>query len=163
MPLHLHRAERTDLLADGLGRMLSTPPADPFAEDLVLVSARGTERWLSQRLSHILGTGAGQDGICAGVTFRHPRSLIAELTGTDVDDPWAPDAMVWPLLDVIDGCLDQPWCTTLAAHLGHFADGEEKELRQGRRYAVARRLAGLFASYARQRPQLLADWIDGRV
>ncbi|PRC62187.1 hypothetical protein C6A85_04420, partial [Mycobacterium sp. ITM-2017-0098] len=41
--------------------------------------------------------------------------------------------------------------------------GEEKELRQGRRYAVARRLAGLFASYARQRPQLLADWIDGRV
>lgn len=163
MPLHLHRAERTDLLADGLGRMLATPPADPFAEDLVLVSARGTERWLSQRLSHILGTGAGQDGICAGVTFRHPRSLIAELTGTDHDDPWAPDAMVWPLLDVIDGCLDQPWCATLAAHLGHFAAGEEKELRQGRRYAVARRLAGLFASYARQRPQLLACWIDGRV
>ena len=28
----------------------------------------------------------------------------------------------------------------------------------GRRYAVARRLAGLFASYARQRPQLLIDW-----
>lgn len=163
MPLHLHRAERTDLLADGLGRMLATPPADPFAEDLVLVSARGTERWLSQRLSHMLGTGAGQDGICAGVTFRHPRSLIAELTGTDEEDPWAPDAMVWPLLEVIDGSLDLPWCTTLATHLGHFAQGEEKELRQGRRYAVARRLAGLFASYARQRPQLLAGWIEGHI
>src|SRR5699024_10475876 len=35
-------------------------------------------------------------------------------------------------------------------------------LRQGRRYAVARRLAGLFASYARQRPQLLAAWLDGQ-
>lgn len=163
MPLHLHRADRTDLLADGLGEMLATPPADPFAEDLVLVSARGTERWLSQRLSHILGRGAGQDGICAGVTFRHPRSLIAELTGADSDDPWSPDAMVWPLLDVIDGCLDQPWCTTLAAHLGHFTDDEEQQLRQGRRYAVARRLAGLFASYARQRPQLLVDWVDGRI
>lgn len=162
MPLHLHRADRTDLLADGLGEMLATPPADPFAEDLVLVSARGTERWLSQRLSHILGIGNAQDGICAGVTFRHPRSLIAELTGTDDDDPWAPDTMVWPLLDVIDSSLDQPWCATLAAHLGHFAHGEEKQLRQGRRYAVARRLAGLFASYARQRPQLLIDWIDGR-
>ena len=168
MPLHLHRADRTDLLADGLGEMLSTPPADPFAEDLVLVSARGTERWLSQRLSHILGTGPGAgaaagDGICAGVTFRHPRSLMAELTGTGDEDPWAPDAMVWPLLDVIDDSLDQPWCTTLAAHLGHFADGEEQQLRRGRRYAVARRLAGLFSSYARQRPRLLVDWIDGRV
>ena len=163
MPLHLHRADRTDLLADGLGEMLAVPPADPFAEDLVLVSARGTERWLSQRLSHLLGAGTGQDGICAGVTFRHPRSLIAELIGAEGQDPWSPDAMVWPLLDVIDGSLDQPWCTTLAAHLGHFADGEERQLRQGRRYAVARRLAGLFASYARQRPQLLADWIDGRV
>ena len=26
---------------------------------------------------------------------------------------------------------------------------------------MARRIAGLFASYARQRPQLLADWLDG--
>jgi exodeoxyribonuclease V gamma subunit len=34
-------------------------------------------------------------------------------------------------------------------------------LRKGRRYAVARRLAGLFASYARQRPQLLIDWLNG--
>ena len=69
--------------------------------------------------------------------------------------------MAWPLLEVIDASLDEPWCRTLATHLGHFADGEEKELRQGRRYAVARRLAGLFASYARQRPQLLDDWLAG--
>ncbi len=162
MALHLHRADRTDLLADGLGALLAVPPPDPFAEDLVLVSARGTERWLSQRLSHILGRGSGSDGVCAGIAFRHPRSLIAELTGTTEQDPWSPDAMVWPLLDVIDCSLDQPWCITLADHLGHTAQGEEKELRQGRRYAVARRLAGLFASYARQRPQLLVDWVEGR-
>ncbi|AFM15678.1 DNA helicase/exodeoxyribonuclease V, gamma subunit [Mycolicibacterium chubuense NBB4] len=162
MPLHLHRADRTDLLADGLGAMLTVPPDDPFAEDLVLVSARGTERWLSQRLSHVLGRGDGQDGVCAGIVFRHPRSLIAELTGTADDDPWSADAMVWPLLEAIDASLSLPWCTTLATHLGHFDDGEEKELCQGRRYAVARRLAGLFSSYARQRPQLLAGWLDGR-
>ena len=158
MALHLHRAERTDLLADALGALLSTPLPDPFAEELVLVPAKGVERWLSQRLSHILGRGAGSDGVCAGIAFRNPRSLIAEITGTVDDDPWSPDAMVWPLLEVIDQSLDEPWCRTLATHLGHFETGEEKELRQGRRYAVARRLAGLFASYARQRPQLLIDW-----
>ncbi len=158
MALHLHRAERTDLLADGLGALLSAPLPDPFAEELVIVPAKGVERWLSQRLSHILGRGAGQDGICAGIAFRNPRSLIAEITDTTDDDPWSPDAMVWPLLDVIDASCTEDWCRTLATHLGHFEAGEEKELRQGRRYAVARRLAGLFASYARQRPQLLVDW-----
>ncbi|WP_033722038.1 exodeoxyribonuclease V subunit gamma, partial [Mycobacterium avium] len=30
-----------------------------------------------------------------------------------------------------------------------------------RRYEAARRLAGLFAGYARQRPRLLVDWLDG--
>ena len=161
MPLHLHRADRTDMLADGLGALLADPLPDPFATELVLVPARGTERWLSQRLSHVLGRGAAQDGVCAGVEFRNPHSLIAEITGTTNDDPWAPDAMVWPLLEVIDESLGEPWCRTLAAHLGHFDAGEERELRQGRRYAVARRIAGLFASYARQRPRLLVDWSDG--
>jgi exodeoxyribonuclease V gamma subunit len=160
MALHLHRAERTDLLADGLGALLTNPLPDPFAEELVLVPARGVERWLSQRLSHVLGAGRGGDGVCAGVVFRSPGSLIAEITGTVDDDPWSPDAMTWPLLETIDASLGQPWCRILATHLGHFHSGDEAELRRGRRYAVARRLAGLFASYARQRPQLLIDWLD---
>ncbi|HYB82686.1 MAG TPA: exodeoxyribonuclease V subunit gamma [Mycobacterium sp.] len=161
MALHLHRAERTDLLADGLGALLADPLPDPFAEELVLVPARGVERWLSQRLSHLLGRGRGADGVCAGVTFRSPGSLIAEITGTADDDPWSPDALAWPLLEVIDCSLDESWCRTLATHVGHFDTGHEAELRRGRRYSVARRLAGLFASYARQRPALLADWLDG--
>ncbi|MGZ6779874.1 MAG: exodeoxyribonuclease V subunit gamma, partial [Mycobacterium sp.] len=161
MAFHIHRAERTDLLADGLGVLLADPLPDPFAEELVIVPAKGVERWLSQRLSHILGRGTGHDGVCAGITFRNPRSLIAEITGTADDDPWHPDSLVWPLLEVIDASCDDEWCTPLATHLGHFEAGEERELRMGRRYAVARRLAGLFASYARQRPQLLVDWESG--
>jgi len=162
MALHLHRAARTDLLADGLGALLADPLPDPFAEELVLVPARGVERWLSQRLSLSLGRRADHgDGVCAGVTFRSPGSLIADITGTADADPWSPDAMAWPLLEVIDASLDEPWCRTLAKHLGHFDIDEEAELRRGRRYAVARRLAGLFASYARQRPQLLIAWLDG--
>ncbi|KUI22770.1 exodeoxyribonuclease V subunit gamma [Mycobacterium sp. GA-1285] len=161
MALHIHRAERTDLLADGLGALLSDPLPDPFAEELVIVPAKGVERWLSQRLSHVLGRGVGTDGVCAGIAFRNPRSLIAELTGTEREDPWSPETMVWPLMEVIDAACVEDWCTPLATHLGHFETGEERELRQGRRYAVARRLAGLFASYARQRPQLLVDWENG--
>lgn len=161
MALHLHRAERTDVLADALGALLANPQTDPFAQELVLVPARGVERWLSQRLSHVLGRSRGGDGVCAGVAFRSPGSLIAEITGAADADPWSPDALAWPLLEAIDGALDEPWCRTLATHLGHFDTGPEAELRRARRYSVARRLAGLFASYASQRPQLLADWLGG--
>ncbi|MGL5824017.1 MAG: exodeoxyribonuclease V subunit gamma, partial [Nocardioides sp.] len=155
MALHLHRASDTRQLADGLGELLSTPPADPFDQDLVVVPARGVERWLAQRLSHRLGAATpGGDGVCAGVRFLSPSSLIALLLNQDANDPWAPDHLVWPLLRVIDECLDEPWSTALTRHLGHRDSGADAEIRRGRRWSVARRLAGLFASYAVQRPAL---------
>ena len=61
MTLLLHRAARTDRLADGLAGLLAQPPEDPFAEDLVVVPARGVERWLTQRLSHRLGAASGRE------------------------------------------------------------------------------------------------------
>ncbi len=133
----------------------------------MLVPARGVERWLSQRLSHRLGHGVGrEDGVCAGVQFRSPASLVAELVigeaGIREHDPWAPDALVWPLLRVVDAHAGEDWCRALSLHLGHGQEGEEGELRRGRRYAVSRRLARLFASYAVQRPALLREWEAGR-
>jgi exodeoxyribonuclease V gamma subunit len=161
--LHLHRAERTDVLADGLGDLLAVPMADPFAEELVVVPAKGVERWLSQRLAHRLGSASGRgDGVCAGVQFTTPRSLVSTILNITESDPWAADAMAWPLLAVLDSSLDEAWCEPVARHLGHFDTGAEAELRQGRRYAVAERLARLFASYAVQRPAVLADWSEGR-
>jgi len=163
--LIVHRARRADELVPGLATLLRDPLDDPFAQELVLVPARGVERWLSQRLSHLLGHGPGRgDGVCAGVEFRSPASLVAELVVGDArtDDPWSPDALVWPLLAVVDDHAGEDWCRVLSQHLGHGQAGEEGELRRGRRYAVARRLARLFASYAVQRPTLLADWEDGR-
>jgi exodeoxyribonuclease V gamma subunit len=70
--------------------------------------------------------------------------------------------MVWPLLATIDASLDEPWCRTLAAHLGHGLHGPDHELRRNRRYSVAIRLASLFGSYATQRPGLVTDWREGR-
>lgn len=162
MTLRLHRAARTDVLADALGELLATPLDDPFAEEVVVVPAKGVERWLSQRLSHRLGAGPrGGDGVCAGVSFRTPWSLVADVLGTRDDDPWAPDALVWPLIAAVDEALDEAWARPLARHLGAGLDGEEADLRHGRRFALGRRLAGLFASYAVQRPAVVEDWHAG--
>ncbi|MGA9715311.1 MAG: exodeoxyribonuclease V subunit gamma, partial [Aeromicrobium sp.] len=162
--LRLHRAPRADLLIDALADVLRVPQADPFARELVIVPAKGVERWVSQRLSHALGTGATggryDDGVCAGVDFRAPRSIVAEVVGLDVDDPWSPDTVVWPLLEVIDASLGQAWCPALTRHLGQSGVHGD-DVRRGRRWAVAHRLARLFASYAAQRPSMLIDWEAG--
>ncbi|CAG7574675.1 DNA helicase/exodeoxyribonuclease V gamma subunit [Barrientosiimonas humi] len=163
MPLHLHRAARTDLLADELAGLLAVPPSDPFAQEVVVVPARGVERWVTQRLSHRLGTsGAGADGVCAGVRFLTPASLVTMLLGRDRDDPWLPDHLVWSVLATIDEHLDDEWARPLARHLGHGDDSVQGQLRRGRRYSVARRVAGLFHAYAQQRPALLTAWRDER-
>ncbi len=128
-----------------------------------MVPARGVERWLTQRLSHRLGAGPrGGDGVCAGVRFLNPRSLVSLLLGRESDDPWDPERLVWPLLATIDDSLDDAAFATLARHLGHGLDGPDAELRRNRRYSVALRLASLFASYAVQRPSLVTAWRDRR-
>ena len=86
--VHLHTAERTDALADGLARPAGDPLPDPFAREVVVVPARGVERWLTQRLSHRLGVGGrGGDGVCAGVDFVTPHSLVAMLLGKETRRP----------------------------------------------------------------------------
>ena len=72
--LHVHRADRADVLVEALGTLLAEPPRDPFAPEVVCVATRGMERWLTQRLSGVLGTTAGRrDGVCANVEFPSPR------------------------------------------------------------------------------------------
>jgi len=164
--LHVHRAERADALADALGEVLACPLSDPFAAEVVAVSAKGMERWLAQRLSHRLGTDGGQDGVCAHVCFPSPASVVAGAVhaalGLDPDaDPWHPDRLVWPLLEVIDAAAGEPWCATLAAHLGIVAGTASDPARRARRFGTARRLAELFDSYAAHRPELLDAWLAG--
>lgn len=159
--LHIHRAERADALVDALRALLADPLEDPFAPEVVAVPTRGMERWLTQRLSETLGAGAGRrDGVCANVAFPSPRRLVDEAVaaacGLDPDaDPWAPGRSVWPLLDVVDESLPEPWLRALADHLGV---GESSVVR---RFATVRHLADLFDRYALHRPQMVRAWALG--
>ncbi|MGW5451475.1 exodeoxyribonuclease V subunit gamma [Nocardia sp. NPDC003979] len=162
MPLHLHRAERADALADGLGQVLAVAPGDPFATEVVAVPAKGVERWLAQRLSGVLGVGGAGDGVAANISFPSPAALVADVLAaangiTAEDDPWSGQRVVWSVLRVIDEVAAEPWAAVLARHLG-LPGGDH---RLGRRYSTAAHLAALFDSYAAQRPRVLLDWAAG--
>ena len=55
-------------------------------------------------------------------------------------DPWLPERAVWPLLEVVDGALHEPWLRRLAAHLGG-PDGTADPARRARRFGAVRHLA----------------------
>src|SRR5690606_17229616 len=117
--------------------------------------------WLTQRLSSVLDAADG-DGVAANIAFPSPSRLVDDALAAASgirpdDDPWHPSKVLWTLLDVIDGCVGESWCTTLTRHLGHGADDH----RTGRRYATAAHLAELFRSYGLQRPQMISEWASG--
>ena len=165
--LIVHRAASAGALARGLAEVLTEPLADPFAREVVAVPAKGVERWLAQRLSHVLGArvpgDAADDGVCANVEFPWPSTLLDDaLTGASAEhaaalERWAPQRSRWPLLDVVDACDGRDaWFAGLAQHLG--AGGEDK----GRRAAVVGRVARLFDEYGQSRPAMLRAWAAGR-
>src|ERR1700733_2101368 len=162
--LHVHRAERADRLADGLAETLIAPLSDPFAPDVVAVPTRGIERWLTQRLSTRLGASQGRhDGVCANVEFPFPGRLIqgalAAATGIDPEsDPWVAERSVWPLLEVVDECLADPWLATLARHLDGARGDPEDPMR---RFGPVRHIAHLFDGYAVHRPDMVKAWAGG--
>jgi exodeoxyribonuclease V gamma subunit len=147
--------------------LLVDPLSDPMAAEVVSVPTRGVERWLTQRLSHRLGTPADRDaGICANVWFPFPGTLIAAATATasgfdPASDPWTPERSLWQLVDVIDEHVQDPELGPLIAHLRAATPDDRFGVADGlRRLATARHMADLFDRYAVHRPDMLTGWVD---
>ncbi|MDQ1492582.1 MAG: exodeoxyribonuclease gamma subunit, partial [Actinomycetota bacterium] len=177
--LHIHRAERADALVAALGAVVVDPLDDAMAAEVVAVPTRGVERWLTQRLSTRLGATPGRaDGVCANIEFPYPAALtggaVAAATGVERNaDPWVAARSVWPLLDVIDAALGEPWLAPLATYLGATAGADRgggsgsgsgsgsdsDDLGRGaRRFGGARHLADLYDRYGVHRPGMLRSW-----
>ncbi|HWD70245.1 MAG TPA: exodeoxyribonuclease V subunit gamma [Solirubrobacteraceae bacterium] len=156
--LLIHRAERADILAQALAELLADVPADPLATEVVAVPTRGIERWLTQRLSTRLGSRPhANDGVCANVDFPFPGTLIAQslalASGIAPErDPWQPARLVWPLIEVVEAALEEPWLEPLARHL---LSGRQQ------RYARLAHIARLFDEYGVRRPELILAWARG--
>src|SRR4051794_28447013 len=112
------------------------------------------ERWLAQRLSDVLGTGpGGGDGSARTSSCPRPRRLAGDagVTASGIaaeEGPVAARAVGVSLLDVLDGCVHEPWLHALAGHLGRTPQDGDDDPRRSRRFAVVRHLADLFDRYA---------------
>jgi len=164
--MYVHRAESGHALVAGLAAVLAEPPDDPFVPDLIAVPTQGIERWLAQQLSHHLGAGTDDqgDGVCANVAFPHPNDILDQTVAAtspehaqSVQD-WHPARTVWPLVDLL---ADIATATDDRYALLRHHLTTRQDTPTGRRYALGRRIATLFADYGASRPELIRAWAAG--
>lgn len=164
MALLIHVGSHPDELVGGLCEMLASPPADPFAQEVVAVPTRGIERWLTQRIASELADRTSGDGVCANVGFPSPRRLVRDVLRAVPElasalDAWEGPALTRTVVSVVDDHLEESWMWLLARFID--APNAVDAFGNSQRLRAARKIAGLFTRYARRRPQMVRAWMEG--
>ena len=160
MALQVHRAERADLLVEGLGELLANRPTDPFARGRrrSRQGRRAVARPAAVRGSARRGRAVQRRGLRERAV-PVPARLVAALPRQGRPATTRGRArLAWLLLDVIDDCATEPgaspWPRTSAS-----ATARRRPGRRMRRGPEARRA---LRRVRRQRPAMLRDWGAGR-
>jgi exodeoxyribonuclease V gamma subunit len=149
----LHSSNKTEnLLAHLCAVVENAPLSSPFAKEVFLIQSQGMERWLSQQL-------ASRFEVFANFEFLFPARFFSDLAqkmALPLSDPaFDRDRMLW----------------RIEALLRHLAEPEFEPLKQYltggqaslKRFQLARQLAQIFDQYQIMRPDMLAEWQQGRL
>jgi exodeoxyribonuclease V gamma subunit len=160
--LRLFRSNRIELLARLLAAVVrDNLPRDPMDRIDVVVGSAGMARWLRHALAE-----QPEVPICANVGFPFPAAAVDSLLDSLVDgaaagdarrvDPWAPDTLMWALLEVLPTVIELPELEPVRTYL-QASPGKADPV-DGRQLALARHLANLFDRYVTYRPELARAW-----
>ena len=163
--LTVYRSNRAELLAQVLAAQLQLNPPPPLEQLQVVVNTWPTSRWLGEQIA--LGLEAG---IAANLRFPFPSSLLRQLVehlleseSSGTSDPWRAQNLVWPLLDLLPGLLQDPE----AAPLQHWLERRQGNGRQPLQrldqplWQLGRAIADAIDDYGLYRPAMLEAWLDG--
>ena len=148
--LKIFRSTALTPLLSQLGKNLSTPLADPFAPELVVVPNSDMARYLKRELSRTLGASGFDDGIVSNISFIYPRQLINANSQSPLDSfssRWDAEQLTWIIVD-----------TLMANKETIQTPGFESSP-----LSTARRVASLYDRYASHRPEMLNHWARGGI
>ncbi|MDE2308882.1 MAG: exodeoxyribonuclease V subunit gamma [Xanthomonadaceae bacterium] len=151
--LIVHRASRTEWLADALALQLQTRrPANPLAAQTVVVAHPGLQRWLLGRLAQRSGPRGGH-GIAANVEMILPWQWFERTARCVLGDQalvggvWRQEVLRWRLLQALP-TLDAP-------QIGRYLAGDDAPRRS---FQLAGHLAAVYTQYLIYRPDWILDW-----
>lgn len=148
----LHRASRTEVLADALAQGLAAArPDNPLAAQRVVVAHPGLGRWLLQRFAAARDA-HGRPGIAANIVFELPGAWLARLMAELLDEPlleagpYQREHLRWLVHEELPA-LHEP-------SLARYLAGDDAARR---RLQLADHLAALFTQYLVYRRDWIAD------
>ena len=153
MPFSLHTSNRMECLLDELAAVVTPPPVSPFTPETIVVQSRGMERWLAMELARRFGVWANAcypfPNAFAGEMFRRVLPQLPEVS------PFEPEVLAWRVMGLLPSCLGTPGFEPLTRYLAQDHIGVK-------RFQLARRIADTFDQYTLFRPDLIAEWEQGR-
>ena len=149
--LKLYQSNRMEYLADLLVEITRLGPADPLAQETVVVQHPGMGRWLSLQI-------AERTGICANYRFPMPAGFIWDLFGRILpelpeQDRYAQSIVQWSLFSLLGKIGDE----ALFQPVNHYLDASGEH----GRFELAHRLAICFDQYLVYRPDWIRAWESG--
>ncbi len=146
--LTIYHSNHLDVLKDLLVVLLrQSPPANPLADEQILVQSPGMAQWLRLALAQGLG-------IAAGISFPLPASFLWQIYTEVLPDvprrsAFNKESMTWKLMDLLDVLKHDPDFSALGQYLADDADDVRK-------FQLSGKIADIFDQYLVYRP----DWIN---
>jgi len=146
---NVYQSNRMEVLVDRLAEVVSTPLANPFAPETIIVQSRGMERWLAMQLADRLG-------IWANAAYPFPQKFIwdvfrdsfGSLPDSSAYD-WA--NLEWKLMQILPSYLSY----NEFAPIRRYLKDDQDDLK---RFQLAARIARTLDQYVIYRPKLLQEW-----
>ena len=153
MALTILSSNRVETLQFRLRQQLATTPlADPFAAEVIVVPTYAMARWLNLRM-------AQQQGIAANIQYPQAgewvwRLAASVLTDLPQQDPYSRQALGWQVFRLLPELLGERAFEPLQAYLDDDRSGIK-------RWQLAQRIAESFDRYQSYRPQTIQAWSEG--
>ena len=148
--LTIYHSNHLDVLKDLLVELLrQSPPANPLADEQILVQSPGMAQWLRLALAEGLG-------IAAGISFPLPASFLWQIYTQVLPDvprrsAFNKESMTWKLMNLLDELKDDPDFSALSQYL---ADDPEDI----RKFQLSGKIADIFDQYLVYRPDWINQW-----
>jgi exodeoxyribonuclease V gamma subunit len=157
--IRLYTSNDPEELIKRCGQDLGSPLSNPFIKEEFLVQSRGMSSWLKLQM-------ADQLGVFANVKFRFPEETIWMILRGFIGrgpekNPYTKEGMAWRIFHLLPELLknQETDFSQVSRYLGANLGKEDAN----RSFRLCRQVATLYDSYLTYRPEMIMDWMAGKL
>ena len=139
-------------LVSHLAREIKFSSTGPLSPETVVVQSSGMSRWINIEIARL-------NGVCAGINYKFPNTLIDDIFSKIVPEaagasPFEPDILSWRIMAALPNLLDYPEFEPVKNYCNGSVD--DRGLLQ-----FSTKVADCFDQYTIYRPEMILEWDHG--